>query len=294
VIGFSQHLIDVGDAQLDVYQGGDGSIVVCGSQPHSPRPESVERYAEHAQVVYVMPRGHGRSSPVRERADMQLDTIVADLEAVRRQLGIDRWVLEGYSGGSQLALTYALRYPNALAGLIVGFSVANIAGVLGDPRTVISPAHPTHQADLEMAGLDRHSAIGSEEPRWVQPRPDLWVLVQGNRPLIVSPAADPKPHLKVHLEEIVHFDVSPRLHEIRVPTLVVCGRKDPLVPVDMAVAMQQAIPDAELLVLEHTGHGWDTADEADVAVFRRTATRFLTRLESADLTSRASDERPSG
>src|SRR5207244_4610854 len=29
--------------------------------------------------------------------------------AVRRQLGIERWVLEGYSGGSQLALTYALR-----------------------------------------------------------------------------------------------------------------------------------------------------------------------------------------
>jgi proline iminopeptidase len=111
-------MIDVGSAQLEVYRGGARSIVVCGSQPHSPRPEDVEWYAERAQVVYLMPRGLGHSLPVRDRKDMQLETIVADLEAVRRRLGIDRWVLEGYSGGSQMALTYALRYPATLAGLI--------------------------------------------------------------------------------------------------------------------------------------------------------------------------------
>jgi pimeloyl-ACP methyl ester carboxylesterase len=82
---------------------------------------------------------------------MQLETIVADLEAVRGQLGIDRWVLEGYSGDSQLALTYALRHPDTLAGLIVGFSVANLAGALDDLRSLISLAYPTHQADLESA-----------------------------------------------------------------------------------------------------------------------------------------------
>ena len=79
-----------------------------------------------------------------------------DLDAVRRRLGIERWVLEGYSGGLQLALTYALRYPHAPAGLIVGFSAANIAAALNDQRTLISPTHPSHQSDLIRAGLDRH------------------------------------------------------------------------------------------------------------------------------------------
>jgi len=63
---------------------------------------------------------------------------------VRHQLGIGRWVLEGYSGGSQLALTYALGYPDAVAGLIVGFSAADIAGAIEDPRTLISPADPAY------------------------------------------------------------------------------------------------------------------------------------------------------
>lgn len=278
MIGFSQRLVDVGGAQLEVYRGGEGSIVVCGSHPHGPEPETVRWYAEHAQVVYVMPRGHGQSSPVRDRSDMQLEVITCDLEAVRHQLGIDRWVLQGYSGGSQLALTYALRYPDALAGLIVGFNAANIAGLLDDSRSAYSPAYPMYQADLARASLDRHRPVGSEEPRWMQLRPDLWVLAQGHRPLAVLPGGEPGPHFKVHAEEMVHSDLSPRLHEIRAPTLVVCGRRDPGVPLAFCSAIRDGIAGAELLVLEHTAH--ESPVEQDVAIFRRTVTQFLTRLQS--------------
>jgi len=279
VIGFSQHLVDVGDAQLEIYRGGEGGIVVCGSHPHGPQPESVRWYAEHAQVVYVMPRGHGESSPVRDRSDMQLETTARDLEAVRLQLSVERWVLEGYSGGCLLALTYALRYPDALAGLIVGLGAANIAGMLDDPRSVASPAYPTYQADLVGARLDRLGTLGAQAPRWMQPRPGLWVLVQGHRPLIVAPDAEPSPRFKVFLEEIVNFDVSPRLHEIRAPTLVVCGRHDPQIPVDFCAAIQEGISSAELLVLEHAAHE-TPLESADGEVFRRTVTQFLTGLES--------------
>ena len=88
--------------------------------------------------------------------------------------------------------------------------------------------------------------------------------------------AEPSPHVKVHLEEIVDFDVSPRLHENRVPVLVVCGGGDPIVPVDVCAAIQEGISDADLLVLEHTAH---EEPKEDVAVFRRTVMQFLTRLQ---------------
>jgi len=117
----------------------------------------------------------------------------------------------------------------------------------------------------------------------VQPRPDFWVLVQGARPLIVAPTAAPGPHLQVHLEEIVHFDVTGRLHEIRAPTLVVCGAQDPIVPVDRCAAIRDGIPGAELLVLEHTGHGVDNADEADVGVFRTRVRQFLSQVEAGQI-----------
>ena len=75
----------------------------------------------------------------------------------------------------------------------------------------------------------------------------------------------------------MHFDVSPRLHEIQARTLVVCGRRDPIVPVDVCAAIQERISDAELLVLEHTAH---EKPKEDVAIFRRTVIQFLTRLQS--------------
>jgi pimeloyl-ACP methyl ester carboxylesterase len=110
---------------------------------------------------------------------------------------------------------------------------------------------------------------GSEEPRWMRLRSDLWVLAQGHQPLIVSPNAQPSPHLKVHLEEIVHFDLSPRLHEIRPPTLVVCGRHDPVAPPAFCSAIRDGIAYAELLVLERAEHGLGSANEEDLAIFRR-------------------------
>ena len=84
------------------------------------------------------------------------------------------------------------------------------------------------------------------------------------------------------MKKIVNFDVSSRLHEIRAPTLVVCGRHDPQIPVDFCAAIQESISDARLVVLEHTGHEEPirSADVEDVAVFRRAATQFLTRLET--------------
>ncbi|MBV9323918.1 MAG: hypothetical protein JO352_09055 [Chloroflexi bacterium] len=99
----------------------------------------------------------------------------------------------------------------------------------------------------------------------------------------MAPRANPGPHLKAHFEKIVHFDVSPRLHEIRTPTLVVCGGQDPVAPAERCAAIQKGIPGAELLVLEHTAHGFDTADEQDVARFRRTVTQFLSRLQNQQL-----------
>lgn len=275
VLSLTPQLVDVWDATIEVFRGGAGRVVVCGSHPHSPNPDGFAWYAEHTAVVYVMPRGHGHSSPVRDPADMRVGAVARDLEAVRRALGIERWVVQGGSGGSQLALTYALAYPEALAGLIIGFSAADIAGALSDPRTVLSPTHPAYQADLTAADLDPNAATADEEPHWLQLRPDLWALVQGERPLFMSPWPDLSPHQRAHFEEIVQFDLSARLREVRAPTLVVCGRVDPVVPCERCVAMHQGIPGSEVLVLEHSPHG---VAEADVPVFRETVRRFLARL----------------
>ena len=46
----------------------------------------------------------------------------------------------------------------------------------------------------------------------------------------------------------------PRLGEIRAPTLIVVGRDDVVTPPAQAERLHHAIPNSELVVLEHSGH----------------------------------------
>ncbi|MHA6688838.1 prolyl aminopeptidase [Devosia sp. A449] len=121
----SSQLLDVGDGhQLYVetigradgmpavfLHGGPGS----GCQPGHRRLFDPTRF--HA--VLFDQRGAGRSLPARERAHNTTAHLIADLESIRRMLGIKRWLVVGGSWGATLALAYAEQYPQHVTGLVL-------------------------------------------------------------------------------------------------------------------------------------------------------------------------------
>jgi pimeloyl-ACP methyl ester carboxylesterase len=78
-------------------------------------------------------------------------------------------------------------------------------------------------------------------------------------------------------EAVDRWDAWDRLHRIAVPTLVLHGTDDRLVSVDNARRLAEAIPGAELRLLEGAGHVYhsERAEEADAAVLD-----FLDRVEA--------------
>ena len=75
-------------------------------------------------VIRFEPRGCGRSD---WDGNYDIDTLVADAEAVRREYGVERCIVAGHSFGPNAALAYALRYSSRVMGLIgiAGGSVLN-------------------------------------------------------------------------------------------------------------------------------------------------------------------------
>lgn len=76
------------------------------------------RLERSLQMIYFDQRGAGRS----ERpwtGHYQLDTLVQDVEALRRALGIDRIAVMGHAFGGLLALEYAARYPEHVSRLVL-------------------------------------------------------------------------------------------------------------------------------------------------------------------------------
>ncbi|MER6527253.1 prolyl aminopeptidase [Streptomyces sp. NPDC001508] len=127
---YDHGMLDVGDGNLVHWEtcgnprgkpavmlhGGPGS----GSTPH------LRRYCDPAayRIVLLDQRGSGRSTPRASAygTDMSVNTtahLIADLELLRRHLGIERWLVWGVSWGSVLGLRYAQTHPEVVSELVL-------------------------------------------------------------------------------------------------------------------------------------------------------------------------------
>ena len=122
---FDQRMLDVGDGhRVYVEQCGNSDgipVVVLHGGPGGGCSPAMRRYFDPAiyRVVLFDQRGCGRSRP---HASVDANTtwhLVADIELIRRTLGIDRWIVFGGSWGATLALIYAQSHPDHAAALVL-------------------------------------------------------------------------------------------------------------------------------------------------------------------------------
>jgi proline iminopeptidase len=222
------------------------------------------------RVVFYDQLGCGRSDLARDEAEYSVERDVEDLDELRRALGLARVHLLGSSYGGLLAIAYALAHPEPLASLI---SVSGLASVplaqreMNRLRRELPPPFP--------AFLDRHEARGDlTHPEYVA-AVDLFYRRHLCR-LPTWPAefvrtmerlSGPKyrvmngPNEFTITGSIRDYDLTDRLHEIRVPTLVTVGRYDEVTPT-VARSIHEGIAGSELAVFEQSSHlaFWEERD----------------------------------
>jgi proline iminopeptidase len=128
-----QGTLEVGDGQRVYWEvcgnpAGKPAVVLHGGPGAGCSPWWRRLFDPSAyRVVLFDQRGCGRSVPHASTptVDLTLNTtshLVADIEALRDDLGIDRWLVLGGSWGSTLALAYAQRHPECVSEMVL-FSV---------------------------------------------------------------------------------------------------------------------------------------------------------------------------
>ncbi|PJJ52767.1 alpha/beta fold hydrolase [Hymenobacter chitinivorans] len=80
---------------------------------------------QNFQMIYLDQRGSGRSAsdPAKNYA---IERLVQDLEEVRQQLHLDKWVVMSHSFGGIIATAYASKYPERVQGLVLVNSILNL------------------------------------------------------------------------------------------------------------------------------------------------------------------------
>lgn len=122
---FDQRVIDMGDGhRVYVEQCGNPQgqpIMVVHGGPGGGCSPAMRRYFDPRafRIILFDQRGCGRSRPHASVAQNTTWHLIADMEAIRHMLGIDRWSLFGGSWGATLALIYAITHPERVSHLIL-------------------------------------------------------------------------------------------------------------------------------------------------------------------------------
>ncbi len=123
-------MLDVGDGQSIYWEvsgnpAGKAAVALHGG-PGSGSTPGTRRWFDPARyrIVQLDQRGCGRSTPHASEwsTDLAANTthhLIADIEQLRRHLGIERWLVWGVSWGVTLALAYAERHPERVSELVL-------------------------------------------------------------------------------------------------------------------------------------------------------------------------------
>ena len=212
---------------------------------------------ERARLVFLDLRGCGQSEPISVVDHVTHATWVADADALRDHLGLDRWTVFGHSYGGFLALEYAIRYPERTSGLILcstapAFDHAGVAIANAEAQGI-----PEALAALADALSSPASSDEAFEATWRALAP---LYLHRPTPEALSAITDGVRYRAEALNAsqgrcLPTYDVRARLGEATSPTLVVSGRHDWIYPPEHgAVPLAEGIPGAELVLLEQSGH----------------------------------------
>lgn len=230
------------------------------------------------RIIVFDQRGCGRSKPYADIQDNTTPLLVADMERLRRYLGVDRWLLFGGSWGSTLALAYGIRHPERCAGFVVrgiflgtrcevDWFLNGMGTVFPEARRAFLEFLPKAERDDPLAAF--HKRLISADPRIHRPAAAVWSRYESACSNLYPKPEDPvagqdgaalalariECHYFVNDVFLGDDEIIDGVAAIRhLPAVIVQGRYDMVCPIVSADALARAWPDAEYVVVPDAGH----------------------------------------
>ncbi|WP_395787343.1 prolyl aminopeptidase [Aquimonas sp.] len=258
-------------------------VVMLHGGPGGGCSEKMRQFHDPAKyrIVLFDQRGAGRSRPHADLIDNTTWDLVADIERLREHLGIECWQVFGGSWGSTLALAYAQSHPQRVTALVLRgifmlrrwelewFYQEGASRLFPDAwEQYLAPIPAVERADLISAYHRRLTsadvAVRVEAARAWSVWEAATSFLHQDPSFIDSHKADDFALAFARIES--HYFVNGGFFEVEdqllrdvpkirhIPTTIVHGRYDVVCPIQNALDLKHAFPEAELHITPDSGH----------------------------------------
>lgn len=237
--------LPVGDVEMTVRVAGAGTplVLLHGGTGSGADWDDVAAHLRDKAALYAPDsRGHGATRGPSAR--LSYAAMADDVAGLVAALGLDAPVVAGWSDGGNIALELGIRHPGLARALVVGGAWIRLDEHMQHVnRDVLGMTAP---GVVDRSRLERNGMLARLLEPGDRREEDVLPLLEA---LSDAYLADPQ------------LDAG-RLARIEVPTLVVLGDRDPLVPLEHGVDLYRMLPQGSLAVLPGAAHDLPHPDHA--------------------------------
>jgi 3-oxoadipate enol-lactonase len=243
-------LVRAGEIELDYERSGSGPPLLAimgmsGTALHWGEP-FLGPLREHFDVIAYDHRGVGASS--RLEGELTTAAMAEDAAALLAALELDSAHVLGISMGGMIAQELALAHPERIRTLTLGCTYCG-----GEGSVLPAPERLQQLTEAMMSG-DRARALRAGWEINVSPAMAADDEAYARFEVIAHRRAVALPVIMAQMQACAAHDTNARLAELEMPTLVIHGTVDELLPVQNGRLIASRIPGSQLEILEDVGH----------------------------------------
>jgi len=250
--------------------------------PHDYTLSMADLVKSGYQVIFYDQLGVGKSYHPKNRTLFTVENYVEELEEFRKLLGLEKFHLWGSSWGGFLAISYALKYQQALRSLTSAGGASRTLLVYNEmlrlksemPRDIIEILE-RYESEGDYENSEYLKAIDVVYRKHVCRLPEWPVEVKYAMDNVSKPVYETMwgPNEFTLFGNLMYWDVTPKLGNIHTRTLLTCGRYDEVTPKVQQV-LREGIRGSELEIFEKSSHltFWEEQEK-----YMRTMEDFLSR-----------------
>ncbi|MEA2313933.1 MAG: hypothetical protein QOI03_625 [Solirubrobacteraceae bacterium] len=238
-----------GEIELDYQRSGSGPPLLLIMGMSGTALHWTDRFLDELrgdfEVITYDHRGTGSSSPLV--GPVTIAQMAEDAAALLDAIGVDSAHVLGISMGGMIAQEFALAHPERVRTLALGCTYCGGGGELTSPQVLQRLTEAMASGDRMRALRTGFEVNLSPTARNERELFELYLAIAAERAVAV-------PVIMAQMQACMAHDTSARLSRLQMPTLVIHGTEDEMLPVSNGRMIASHIPGSRLEILDGVGH----------------------------------------